>query len=347
MNDVILKSVVEITRHRDVDSLECSLVMTLLGLVRCKSVSIYKYMNDNDSDAIEESLRLDVDVDHKGEAEYIWSEWARLITSEGAIKQCLKSGELVQVELDKTSVSLFVPVILSEKTVCAVGLSGLVDAGKHRELICGLVKIYENYLLVLNESERDKLTNLFNRRTFDKKLQRLLAMQVKNRIHDRDCSAGEKRRVAPNSSSWLVILDIDHFKRVNDQFGHICGDEVILMLSQKMRQCFRSTDLLFRFGGEEFVVILEPISFEMANLILERFRKTVEEHIFPLVKTITISIGYSKISESDYPPEVLENADKALYFAKENGRNCVHSYESLVEMGQLEAAKTSGTVDLF
>ncbi len=348
MNELILKSVIEITGHRDIDSLECSLVMSLAELVPCRAISIYKLLDDTDSSSIEESVRLDIHAGLNGDKEYIWSERPRFISCDEYVEKCLRSGKTVKVESDTKSASLIVPVVSGENVVGAIGVSGPYEVSVFDKLIENIVKIYENYLFILNESERDKLTNLFNRRTFDKKLERLLTMQVKNQKQNvLSGVANEKRKILPGSSAWLVILDIDRFKRVNDEFGHVCGDEVILILSQKMRECFRSSDLLFRFGGEEFVVILEPIPAEMACLTLERFRKKVEEYEFPLVKTVTVSIGYAKISAADYPQTVLENADKALYYSKDHGRNCTHSYEFLLEMGRLEPVNKIGSVDLF
>lgn len=143
------------------------------------------------------------------------------------------------------------------------------------------------------------------------------------------------------------MLDIDHFKAVNDTFGHLYGDEVILLISQRMKECFRNSDLLFRFGGEEFVVVLEPVPAEQAYTILNNFSKKISDHSFPQVGTVTISIGYAMIRERDYPPTILDLADKALYYAKEHSRNCVYNYESLVADGDIQDQKKSGTIDLF
>ena len=144
-----------------------------------------------------------------------------------------------------------------------------------------------------------------------------------------------------------MVLDFDGFKQINDTYGHSYGDEVLLILSQKMKQCFRKKDLLFRFGGDEFVIILEPVTLNEAQDVLERFRFTVANHEFPQVGKITISTGFAKICDKDYPPNILEKADKALYFAKENGRNCIHNYEALISDGKLQEQKTSGSIDLF
>ena len=243
---------------------------------------------------------------------------------------------------------LLIPMTCKGETVGVVMLESDQDISSYQTLIEGLVRIYENYLKILIESECDNLTNLFNRRTFDKKLNRLLQVQKKARKDDLASGKYQTRRhLEPNSFAWLAILDIDHFKQVNDTYGHVYGDEVLLAFSQKMKACFRSTDLLFRFGGEEFLVVLEPIPFKNAYETLERFRQTVADHNFPLVGKVTISIGFARITENDYPPVILEYADKALYYAKKHGRNSVYSYESLVEKGDLTEEEKTGSVDLF
>ena len=122
---------------------------------------------------------------------------------------------------------------------------------------------------------------------------------------------------------------------------------MILTLSQKMRECFRNSDLLFRFGGEEFVVILESISAPMAQTTLDKFRELIANLQFPQIGQVTISIGYSLVTESDYPAQVLEQADQALYYAKEYGRNQVHEFATLVEDGKISETHASGSIELF
>jgi diguanylate cyclase (GGDEF)-like protein len=158
----------------------------------------------------------------------------------------------------------------------------------------------------------------------------------------------EERRAMNDESHhvWLAMFDIDHFKRINDNYGHVYGDEVILLLAQMMRKSFRQSDVLFRFGGEEFVVLLNSLDEPTACAALERFRERVASHHFPQVGRVTVSIGFAHIGESDYPEIVLDRADKALYYAKQNGRNCTYGYESLASRGML-APTTSGSIDLF
>lgn len=114
-----------------------------------------------------------------------------------------------------------------------------------------------------------------------------------------------------------------------------------------MKSCFRKTDLLFRVGGEEFVILLEPVTETVAVDLIERFRKAIADHEFSQIGTVTVSAGYARINEDDYPPAVLDFADKALYYSKEYGRNCTHSYETLVQEGEITLSKRGGNVDIF
>jgi diguanylate cyclase (GGDEF)-like protein len=142
-------------------------------------------------------------------------------------------------------------------------------------------------------------------------------------------------------------LDIDHFKRVNDNFGHLIGDEVLLLMSRLMRSSFRYQDQLFRFGGEEFVVLMRCTDAEAAGRAIERLRANVERYAFPQVGRITISVGFTELRPSDTPAAAFERADKAVYFAKQNGRNQVHHHAELVASGRLADESRDSKVELF
>jgi len=93
--------------------------------------------------------------------------------------------------------------------------------------------------------------------------------------------------------------------------------------------------------------VLEPTPSPMVWSALERFRKTIAEHQFPLVGAVSVSIGFAKIDENDYPVTILDYADKALYYSKEHGRNCINSYEQLLESGEIKLPEATGSIDLF
>jgi diguanylate cyclase (GGDEF)-like protein len=159
--------------------------------------------------------------------------------------------------------------------------------------------------------------------------------------------SASNKRDADKVCYCLAVLDIDHFKRVNDTYGHLMGDEVLLHFAQCMNHTFRDYDLLFRVGGEEFVVVLRNVDADRAHAVMERFRKVVETHYFPQVGQITASIGVTFIGPHDLPGLVIDRADQALYYVKQHGRNQVAFYEHLVAQGALQQKQVESDIELF
>lgn len=198
-------------------------------------------------------------------------------------------------------------VVENVKPRRVVLVKGSINEADYEQLV-GLFKVYERLVILLDSKERDNLTHLHNRQTMD-----LILNQVFEYYQTTGTDCEDKR-------SWVAILDIDHFKAVNDNFGHLYGDEVLILFSGLMEKTFRHTDFLFRFGGEEFLVIINRVSKEGVAQALERFRKEVESCHFPFGK-ITVSIGYTFVNPNVDQRSLLEFADAALYTAKSNGRN--------------------------
>jgi len=346
----VLQSIIEITAQRDTDALERRFLSVLAEMLPINRASICKALEKKEALEVEASLSLCASSNPAEPLKRVLEcfEGPSVLSMSPQMEACLLSQEACRKVLEDGSWRLLIPVVLRGETQGFVMLHSGRDLTAHLPLLEGLVRVYENYLGLLCESEYDTLTQLFSRRTFDKKLKRLLRLQREARKQGVSSEKyPSKRRLEPDASAWLAILDIDHFKRVNDTYGHVYGDEVLLSFSQKLKASFRSSDLLFRFGGEEFVVILEPITGTNAANTFERFRKIIASHPFPLVGHVTVSIGFARITEDDYPPTILEYADKALYYAKEHGRNRLCSYESLVAQGALAAEDQSGSVELF
>ena len=156
----------------------------------------------------------------------------------------------------------------------------------------------------------------------------------------------DRRLHAEHKEQWLAVIDIDHFKRVNDRFGHLYGDEVLLLIANLLRTSFRTQDRIFRFGGEEFVVLLRSTTLADARNIFDRFRSNVENYPFPQVGQVTVSIGFANISQQT-PVVILGHADQALYYAKTHGRNQVCHYDELVASGELESQISNDSVEFF
>ena len=199
---------------------------------------------------------------------------------------------------------------------------------------------------LLAYSERDTLTGLLNRKTFDDAFLELALPPAAAGGGTPD-PGPERRDAAAATTHCLGVVDIDHFKRVNDGFGHLIGDEVLLLLSRVMRGTFRCHDRRYRFGGEEFVVLLRCAGDLNAAVAFERLRANVAQYAFPQVGQITVSGGYTVVTAQDTPSRAFERADRAVYYAKGNGRNQVRSHAALVAAGKLEDEHQAGDVELF
>ncbi|MFU1596798.1 diguanylate cyclase [Alteromonas macleodii] len=168
-------------------------------------------------------------------------------------------------------------------------------------------------------SRVDGLTGLYNRRYWQERFDEMHKLCV--------------RREKPSTA---LMLDIDHFKRINDTYGHQAGDKVIKMLAALIKRCVRETDLAGRYGGEEFAIILNDSSVEDAKIVAERIRqlaqRLVVEHEGESI-SFTVSLGLAQFSP-DFKGAMawLECADQALYEAKENGRNQYRIYAAPSEL---------------
>lgn len=203
------------------------------------------------------------------------------------------------------------------------------------------IQIFDNFQRLLESSQRDPLTGLLNRQTFDTSF--LAASLPRDAAGDDH----EERRRVVGDQWWLAVIDIDHFKKVNDRFGHLIGDEVLVLVARIMRQTFRHYDRLFRFGGEEFVVMLLSPEVEGAMVAFERFRVRMEQYSFPQVGQVTVSVGFTAVQPTDAPSAAFSRADEAVYQAKHQGRNRVLSHAALVQAGAVQDTSHEGDVELF
>ncbi|MGH1440069.1 MAG: sensor domain-containing diguanylate cyclase [Cellvibrionaceae bacterium] len=163
-------------------------------------------------------------------------------------------------------------------------------------------------------SKTDGLTGLLNRKTWEDELEKEFERQKR---YQEDCT--------------LVIFDIDHFKKVNDNYGHPAGDEVIRQTADITRQCIRKTDIAGRYGGEEYVILLPHTHVDSAKVLAERIRKKIEEKAALYESesiNYTVSLGLSGYHPSlSSPTAWIDSADQALYQSKEGGRNQFHVYQ--------------------
>jgi diguanylate cyclase (GGDEF)-like protein len=336
----LLDSVAAFTHHRDIDALDHGLTLSLAELASARVVVLCKRAVEGDR--LESLVRCAADA--QGSYTVSASEPAVGDPALEPVWACMDQQRSHADTGASGSHRLYVPILHEGRALGALQLESEAPLDGAYALAEGFARIYANYITLLNESERDKLTGLYNRRTFEHHLQRLFHRPASEAI------ARDRRNAHAVAAPavWLAIFDIDHFKRINDTYGHIYGDEVILLLAQQMRACFRQDDVLFRFGGEEFVILLTGHEEAEVRGALERFRERVASYLFPQVGHVTVSVGYALAPMGDYPESVVDRADKALYYAKEHGRNRTFGYEELVDRGELASEATStGSIDLF
>jgi diguanylate cyclase (GGDEF)-like protein len=178
----------------------------------------------------------------------------------------------------------------------------------YEELIATRKKLEAQAKVLTLMASTDELTGLMNRRELNLRAPELLN-QAKRYAH----------KIA------LIMIDIDHFKKVNDSFGHMQGDRVLKELGQRLKKLGRQTDLIARFGGEEFIMFLPDTDVKDANLFAERLHKLVSKIEVNNIP-ITVSIGITMSDGSQNLHHLYQQADDALYLAKNNGRNRTEIY---------------------
>ena len=345
----ILQHLVEMTGHRDHLRLEVSVLSTLQKLSGIKAVRALELFTDKGVAHVRPRTWVEEGQLVSTDSEAAADPRRELLEQYPELCECVKSQGDSALTHRPGRHTLWLPVWMHEKVSTCLEVTQSRPFSAHKlEVIKGVFLVYQNYQNLLDYSERDALTGLFNRKTFDEQFSRNAASGLSsNRPQSAEALVNEE--VAAESEpaqNWLAVVDIDHFKLVNDRFGHLYGDEVLILIANILRSSFRSHDRIFRFGGEEFVVLLRNITLARAHKVFNRFRETVQEYDFPQVGRVTVSLGFVGTSRGS-PVEILGQADQALYYAKEHGRNQVCFYEDLVAGGHLTAKVANDDVELF
>ncbi|MFT5219643.1 MAG: diguanylate cyclase (GGDEF)-like protein [Planctomycetota bacterium] len=323
-------------------------------MAECKYYSFYALAKINDPELLYEAFQQQIAPGHADKIEvevfeHLDSRWNRL-TPGGNLDQNIAS-EILQTLKAKyegeESINWFYEASqsawycsyrpLTTKHFVLVVKSSSKDFLIEEDYLQFLFHFYCHQLQMLQGTYRDALTGLYNRRAFNEKVLQLL-----------ESSSSHKRRAINFLPSIFVMLDIDHFKQINDSKGHLYGDEVLLLLSQAMMESFRENDLLFRYGGEEFAMVLMDITDEQATQSLQRFREKIANYSFPQSDRVTVSIGFTTFDKRLSMDEIISQADSALYYCKSTSRNAVHCYHHLVDEGLIPEIKPLAdcTVDI-
>jgi diguanylate cyclase (GGDEF)-like protein len=346
----LIDSVADLTARSDRDELEITLASVTAKLLYATRLTFWRIASYAGELRLQERVRLSDGRLAVSDLRLDISDLPAL-EARGDLRSCYQSKTPIQLNRDENGQHGHVFPVTSARGV--VGFLEIyhptpMGEDQHR-LVSGLLSIYRNHLRILDYSEYDELTGLLNRKTFDGSLANFVRVETPGPdFADSSERVGARRPANPDQPAWLAVLDIDLFKRINDRFGHLYGDEVLILLAQLMRTSFREADRLFRCGGEEFVVILAPTEAAFAENVLERFRRIVEAADFPQVGRVTVSIGYTCVTPRDNGLTAFGRADEALYVAKRQGRNQVQCYERLISGGVLQDRTLVGAdVEMF
>lgn len=212
-----------------------------------------------------------------------------------AILNCVFIGFVISISLNKSPspVGFYTTLIL-------VGILGFIISVRSEKQNKKLSKLVSE----------DSLTHVSNRRSFDEKIEEILALN--------------KRTAMP---VCLLLLDLDYFKKVNDTHGHKQGDKVLFDFAQTVKALIRNTDYIYRFGGEEFVVVATNSTLENTGNFADNIRETIQSTPSLSKFNVTVSIGVSEIKQTDDADSWFRRADMALYESKAKGRNRVYLAE--------------------
>jgi diguanylate cyclase (GGDEF)-like protein len=334
MTTTLIDSVANTTFHRDRDDLDHALATLLLQFLSADAVTLYRLAEDGDSKQIKRGITATRGSDEHAPVQLASTSELPAWDSVPAWRECITEHKAVQYSPVNGMCGTVFPIASERAVVGMLEIEGRASLQERdAQLVAGILRIVRNHLALLDYGESDTLTGLLNRKTFESRFDKLRT------------GSGVVLQEEP---SWLGLVDIDRFKSINDNYGHLFGDEVLLLVARLLKQAFRGGDQLFRFGGEEFVIVLDRASTPGAQIAFNRLRTLVDEFRFPQVGKVTISLGYTRVDAQDTPSICVARADAALYYAKHHGRNNVQSYEALIASGELKAKKQDvDDVELF
>jgi diguanylate cyclase (GGDEF)-like protein len=337
MNTSLIASVAATTSHRDRDSINHAVAGLVLDFLNAEAATIYRLVDEDEGALLTPCVTLTSANRNRTEPTLTQLTSPRALRHFPVWKECVEQRQPRQCIDTNGSISGAWPIESERAVVGILVVEGMRELlPRDADLIGAILRILKNHLAALDYGERDTLTGMLNRKTFEASFEKL-----RQRLQVRDTA---ENTVEP---SWLALADIDKFKSINDSHGHLFGDEVLLLVAQQMAKCFRGVDQLFRFGGEEFVIVLEHASEAGAYIAFDRFRSGMEAFEFPQIGHVTLSLGYSRIQPNDCPTTCVERADAALYYAKNHGRNNVRNFEELVAAGALSARAESADTEIF
>ena len=314
--------IIKLTQQEEESDLDSALIQIISDLLEVDNFAIY--VNKNFSAPILPTL-----INSNSNLEQLSPDEASLLLQK-------VTQNKIRVGYASSSTTSYVPIYHFGKVVGTLLIETEQELPERTTMLAvHILNIYANQLGLLYKSRLDPLTELLNRQTFDKKVIEIVSgngfLLPRN-------DNNKKRRW------YLAIADIDNFKNINDNYGHVIGDEVILLVARLLKNNFRIEDYVFRYGGEEFAMLFQAKTEADAHVALNRLRLNVAQYHFPQIGQLTISIGFLELVSIDTVSSIVNQADLALYYSKNTGRNRVTSYSELEVNNE---PKIDNSIELF
>ena len=355
----LIDHLIALTDHRDRDHLELTLSKALIAMLPIDRVVLARVVS-------EDSVRRWLDIaslDARGGGKIVDPlrvDFATLhpIEDNKDRLRCIQGRTEVEVAWAGengpriTYLPLFNDARNSEEGVVEVH-SGTPLTPEQTQTIAAMLHVFRNMYNLLAYSDRDALTGLLNRKALDDTfysavLEELEAGQdARSQALAAPVAAGQERRHRVPPNYWLGTVSVDSFTALSDQYGHLIGEEVLLLVARILNNTFRTYDRIYRFGGDQFAVLMHCPDEALVLAAFERFRANMEKFNFPQVGRVTACAGFTRVGPDDSPSTALERAERAVDYAQRNGCNKVFSHGDLVRKGFVEAGAKTGAVDLF
>jgi diguanylate cyclase (GGDEF)-like protein len=355
----ITEHIIKLTDHRDRDLLELTLSKALIDLLPIQRVVIARVVSE---EGVKRWLEV-ATLDHKGGGKVVDPlriDFASLPMLDDNRQRfnCLLSRDRVEFAWAGDDgprinyIPLFADTRMDEEGVLEIHSAFALSEGQLGAIV-DVQHVFRNMYNLLAYSDRDALTGLLNRKSLDDTFYSAVLEELDEGRETVDVqpeaalAVGQERRHRVPPNYWLGTISVDNFGLINDKNGHLIAEEVLLLVARIMNNTFRTYDRLYRFGGEQFAVLMHCPDEALVLAAFERFRANIEKFNFPQVGRVTVCAGFTRISADDSPSTALERAERVVDYAQHNGRNKVFSHADLVRKGFFGDVPKVGAVDIF
>ena len=355
----LTEHIIKLTDHRERDLLELTLSKALIDLLPLQRVvlarvisaeGVKRWLDIASLDVrgggkVTDPLRVDFALLHRLEEN---KDRFRCLESRNRVEIAWAGEEGPRI----TYLPLFNDSSSDDEGVVEIHSNAALEAG-HLEVVEDLLHVFRNMYKLLAYSDRDALTGLLNRKSLDDTFYSAVLEEMDHGLESETATleasvlpvAERRHRVPPNY--WLGTISVDDFGLLSDKGGHLIAEEVLLLVARIMNNTFRTYDPLYRFGGEQFAVLMHCPDEALVLAAFERFRANMEKFNFPQVGRATACGGFTRVSPEDSPSTALERAERAVDYAQRQGGNQVYSHAQLVRGGVFSDGMKTGPVDIF